>query len=85
MVKNGALVHAAHPEGNTIDPAVHTKYVEGDIDLEHIYLNVGTLLKMLYVSTDPYIRLRMRDPSVLFFIATISLGEPYVPCRFALS
>ena len=85
MVKNGALVHGAHPEGNTIDPAVHTKYVEGDVDLVHISLNVGTPLKMLYVSTDPYTRLRMRDPSVPFFIATIPLGEPYVPCCFALS
>ncbi|EKM57160.1 uncharacterized protein PHACADRAFT_208298 [Phanerochaete carnosa HHB-10118-sp] len=75
MVKNGALIYVAHPEKN-IDPAVHTRYVEGEIDLDKIPLNGGVLLKTLYLSSDPYIRYRMREPHLSSFVPPIQLGDP---------
>ncbi|EKM57159.1 uncharacterized protein PHACADRAFT_208297 [Phanerochaete carnosa HHB-10118-sp] len=71
MVKNGALIYTAHPEKN-IDPAMHTRYVEGEIDLDKVPLNGGVLLKTFYLSSDPYIRYRMREPHLASFVPTLS-------------
>ena len=74
-IKNGTLIYVAHPEKN-IDPAVHLKYVEKDIDLDTVPLNGGVLIKTLYLSSDPYVRYRMRDPKVDSFVPPIALGDP---------
>lgn len=76
-VKNGTVLYVAHPDKH-IDPNVHLKYVEREIDLENVPLNGGVLLKTLYVSSDPYVRYRMRDPSIETFCPPIHLGDPYV-------
>ena len=60
-VKNASLVYAAHPEGN-IEPEIHLKYVEGEIDLDSVPLNGGVLVKTLALSIDPYMRRRMVHP-----------------------
>lgn len=75
MVKNGALIYVAHPQKG-IDPAVHTRYVEGEIDLDNVPLNGGVLLKTLCLSSDPYIRYRMREPHLPAFAPAIHLGDP---------
>lgn len=62
IVTNGRLIYAAHPTGFQV-PGVHTKYVEEQLDLDTVPLNGGILIKTLAVSSDPYIRLRMRDPA----------------------
>lgn len=82
-VKNGTVIYAAHP-AKQIDADVHIKYIEGEIDLDNVPLNGGVLLKTLYLSSDPYMRYRMRDPSVEMFCPPMHLGNPYVttPCPY---
>ncbi|EKM60518.1 uncharacterized protein PHACADRAFT_110008 [Phanerochaete carnosa HHB-10118-sp] len=74
-VKNGSVVYAAHPEGH-IEPDVHLKYIESEIDLESMPLNGGVLLKTIALSSDPYLRYRMRDPNVPHFVPAFDLGMP---------
>ena len=74
-VKNGSVIYVAHPEGH-IEPEVHLKYIEGEIDLDNIPLNGGTLLRTIALSSDPYLRYRMRDPSIPHFVPPFDLGQP---------
>jgi NADPH-dependent curcumin reductase CurA len=76
-VKNGTVIYAAHPTGH-IEPDVHVKYVEKEIDLDNVPLNGGVLLKTIAVSSDPYMLYRMRDPSIQMFTPAIPLGSPCV-------
>ena len=76
-VRNGTVLYVAKPEKH-IDPDIHLKYVEREIDLDNVPLNGGALLKSLYLSSDPYIRYRMQDPDVEQFCPPILLGDPYV-------
>ena len=48
------------------------------IDLETVPLHGGILIKVLELSIDPYLRGRMRDPSVKSYAPAFALGEPYV-------
>lgn len=75
MVRNRSLRYVSRPE-KSIEPAVHFKLVDDEIDLDNVPLNDGVLLKTLYVSSDPYIRYRMRDPDVSMFCPPIQLGDP---------
>lgn len=77
-MKNGTVYYVQEPE-NHIEPDVHVKYVEEEIDLDNIPLNGGVLLKTLYLSSDPYLRYRMRDPTIEMFCPPMLLGDPYVP------
>ena len=75
VVKNGAAIYVSHPEKN-VDPEVDIKYVEGEIDLDNTPLNGGVLLKTLYVSSDPYILYRLRDPATDSFVPPVLIGDP---------
>ncbi|EKM60524.1 uncharacterized protein PHACADRAFT_167865 [Phanerochaete carnosa HHB-10118-sp] len=75
MAGDSHVIYAAHPEGH-IEPDVHLKYVESEIDLESVPLNGGGLLKAVAISSDPYLRYRMRDPSIPHFVPAFDLGEP---------
>ncbi|TCD66315.1 hypothetical protein EIP91_001561 [Steccherinum ochraceum] len=76
IVTNGRLLYVAHPTGYQI-PGVHTKYVvEEQIDLDKVDLDGGILVKTLTLSSDPYVRLRMRDPKVPSTFPHLTLGHP---------
>ncbi len=61
------------------EPGKTTVYDETQtIDLETVSLHGGILIKVLELSIDPYLRGRMRDPSVKSYAAAFALGEPYV-------
>lgn len=75
IVRNGSVIYAAHPEGH-IEPDVHLKYIEGDIDLDNVSLDGGVLLKAIAISSDPYLRYRMRNPNVSDFVPPFELGKP---------
>ncbi|THH00054.1 hypothetical protein EW026_g2421 [Hermanssonia centrifuga] len=74
-VKNGTVVYAEHPTDHIIS-GVTTKYIEEDIDLDNVPLNGGVLINTLALSSDPYMRYRMRDPSISMFCPVIPLGQP---------
>ena len=77
--KNGTLLYVKHPGPGQIDePGVHTQYVEEDVNLDTIPLNGGILVKTIAISSDPYLRYRMRDPSVPSFVPPFNLGMPCV-------
>ena len=46
------------------------------IDLDNVPLNGGVLVKVLYLSVDPHMRLGMRDPKTPGGSPAFSLGEP---------
>ena len=75
VVKNGTVYYVQHPTGK-IEPGVTVKYVEEEIDLENAPLNGGVLVKVIARSADPYMRYRMRDPSLPAFVPPIILNDP---------
>ena len=73
-LKNATVRYVQEPTG-LIEPGVTTKYVEEEIDLDNAPLDGGVLLKTLALSSDPYMRYRMRDPSVPMFCPALKLGQ----------
>ena len=73
-IKNTALIYVSEPDG-FIQPGVHLKVVEKEIDLANVPLNGGVLLKTLVLGSDPYLRYRMRDPKVESFCPPLIPGE----------
>lgn len=75
---NGRLLYNEQPTGELIrqqslssysiaigfpEPGKTTVYDESQIiDLDNVALNGGMLVKTTYLSIDPYLRFRMRDP-----------------------
>ena len=74
MVKNGAVIYASQPTA-AIVPGETTKYIEEEIDLENVPLNGGTLIKAIALSSDPYMRYRMRDLSIPMFCPALHPGQ----------
>lgn len=73
-VKNGAVYYVKQPEDHIV-PGEHLKYVEEEIDLDNVPLNGGVLLQTLYLSADPYLIYRMRDPSIDMFCPPMLIGD----------
>ncbi|KAG9075490.1 hypothetical protein FRC06_010065, partial [Ceratobasidium sp. 370] len=73
--KNGRLIFNSIPKDYPV-PGETTVYVTEEIDLDNVPLNGGVLVKTLYVSADPYIRGRMRDPKIKSYSIAYTLGEP---------
>ena len=48
------------------------------IDLDTVNLDRGILIKTLYLSIDPYMRVRMREPDVKSYLPAFELGEWFV-------
>ena len=76
-VTNGRLLYIAHPTEFQV-PGIHTEYVEEQIDLDNVPLNGGVLIKSLALSSDPYVRKRMKDSKSKRDIAPLKLGHPWV-------
>ncbi|EPS99452.1 hypothetical protein FOMPIDRAFT_1124261, partial [Fomitopsis schrenkii] len=60
------------------EPGKTTLYDDSQtIDLDTVPLNGGFLIKTLVLSIDPYLRGKMRDPSVKSYSPPYTLGQPY--------
>ena len=77
IVKNGKLVYVKHPEGH-YQPGVHSKYIEEELDTDAVPLNGGVLVRLIAMSSDPYMRYRLREVDVPMFAPAIPLGSTYV-------
>lgn len=77
IVKNGQLIYTAHPDG-AYEPGVHSKYTEEDLDTDAVQLKGGMLVRLIAISSDPYMRYRMRKPETAMFAPHIPLGTAYV-------
>ena len=77
MVKNGTVLYVQEPTG-LIEPGVTVKYVEQEIDLDNAPLDGGVLVKVIAMSSDPYMRYRMRLPENKHasFVPHLTLGYP---------
>lgn len=73
IVKNGKVIYTTHPEG-AYEPGVHTKYVEEDLDTDAVALNGGILVRLIAISSDPYMRYRMRPEDQPMFAPAVPLG-----------
>jgi len=58
------------------DPSRTFEIRKGTIDLERVELKEGeVLIKTLYASVDPYMRARLRDPSIQSYFPAVVVGE----------
>ncbi|KAF4622619.1 hypothetical protein D9613_009028 [Agrocybe pediades] len=72
---NGRVIFNSVPEGYPI-PGETTVYdTSQTIDLDNTALDGGFLMKTLEVSVDPYMRGRMRDPSIKSYASPFIIGE----------
>ncbi|KAG2009421.1 alcohol dehydrogenase [Coprinopsis cinerea AmutBmut pab1-1] len=75
-VTNGRAIFNSIPEGFP-KPEKTIVYDESQkIDVDTVQLNGGFLIKVLYLSVDPYMRGRMRDPSKKSYSPAFTLGQP---------
>ncbi|KAF8182623.1 hypothetical protein BJ912DRAFT_977885 [Pholiota molesta] len=78
-ITNGRVLFNSVPTGYP-EPGKTIVYdTTHTIDLEHVALDGGVLVKLLDLSVDPYLRGRMRSPTstVKSWAPPFSLGEPY--------
>lgn len=75
MVQNKALIYAAHPTGFP-EAGKHLTIESTDFDLEQAPPSDGLLVKINFVSFDPYQRGRMRDPKIKSYAPPFDLGSP---------
>lgn len=73
--QNKSLIYKAVPE-TFPEAGKHLTVEDRPIDLDAAELNGGVLVKVLYTSFDPYLRGRMRDPTVKSYSPPLTPGEP---------
>ncbi|TRM64402.1 hypothetical protein BD626DRAFT_401258 [Schizophyllum amplum] len=76
-VRNAKVIYTGIPEGFPV-PGKTTVYDEsGTVDIDSIHLPPkSALVKVLVLSIDPYMRGRMRDPSIASYSAAYIPDEP---------
>lgn len=75
-VQNAKVVFAEVPKDFPI-PGQHIVYDDKDtVDLDSVPLDGGVLVKVLYLSVDPYLRGRMRPPNTESYLPPFDLGKP---------
>ncbi|RYO99672.1 hypothetical protein DL764_006737 [Monosporascus ibericus] len=74
-VSNKSLIFKAIPE-TFPEASKHLIVEDRPIDLDTVHIHGGILLKVLYASFDPYMRGRMRDPSIKSYSPPMTLNEP---------
>ncbi|KAF8811023.1 NAD(P)-binding protein [Phlegmacium glaucopus] len=75
-VTNGRLLFNSVPTGYP-EPGKTTVYDTTEtIDFQEVALNGGFLIKTLELSIDPYMRGRMREPTVKSYVPPFAIGEP---------
>ncbi|KAF9552478.1 alcohol dehydrogenase [Agrocybe pediades] len=74
-VPNGRVIFNSVPEGYPIPGETTVYETSQTIDLDNTTLDGGFLMKTLEVSVDPYMRGRMRDPSIKSYASPFIIGE----------
>ncbi|KAF5360013.1 hypothetical protein D9758_007599 [Tetrapyrgos nigripes] len=79
MTPNPRVIYAKSPGDGAPIPGEHlVSDTSRTIDLDSVPLNGGFLTKTLVLSPEPYMRDRMRDPSIPSYCPTFVLGEPII-------
>lgn len=75
MVSNKRVLFTKIPSGFPVD-GEHMKVDEVNIDLDAELPKGDFIVKTLEISVDPYMRGRMRDPSIKSYAPAFELNEP---------
>ncbi|KAJ7482969.1 hypothetical protein B0H11DRAFT_1208640 [Mycena galericulata] len=75
-VTNARVLFNAIPEDYPIPGKTIVYDTTQSIDLETVPLKGGILIKVLVLSVDPYMRLRLRAPEIKSYLPAFVLGEP---------
>lgn len=75
MVQNKALIYKKLPTGKPV-AGEHLTVETREFDLNQPIPDDGALVRGLYFSLDPYMRGRMRDPSIKSYVAPFTIDEP---------
>lgn len=74
-IPNKRVLYTKIPSGYPV-PGKDMKVVESNIDLDAELPKGDFILKTLEISVDPYMRGRMRDPSIESYTPAFELNEP---------
>jgi NADPH-dependent curcumin reductase CurA len=75
MVQNNVVIYKQTPV-NFPEPGVHLANETREFDLDQAPPHGGVVIRSLYISLDPYMRGRMRDPKFQSYSPPYELGEP---------
>ncbi|CAG8611241.1 11900_t:CDS:2 [Ambispora gerdemannii] len=76
MTKNIGVIFKKIPNSGFPSKTEHMEIVHRDIDIQNYELFDGDILvKNLYMSVDPYMLGRMRDPSIPSYISAFNVGH----------
>ncbi|KAL0933582.1 zinc-binding dehydrogenase [Colletotrichum truncatum] len=73
--QNKSLIYKAVPD-TFPEAGTHLTIEERPIDIDTAELHGGILVKVLYTSLDPYLRILMRDPKIKSYSPPLNLDEP---------
>lgn len=74
-IPNPRVIYQGIPSDYPV-PGTHTAYkTDQTIDLDTVPLDGGILVKILYLSIDPYLRGKMRDPKIPSYTPAFEPGQ----------
>ncbi|CAC36904.1 NADP-dependent oxidoreductase, implicated in cellular detoxification [Schizosaccharomyces pombe] len=81
MVSNNAVIIKKYLDSTAGYPVIgeHLAFEKREFDLENAQVDEETpvLLKNIYTSVDPYLRMRMQSPKHASYIPPLELGKPF--------
>jgi NADPH-dependent curcumin reductase CurA len=77
MTQNKTLVYKKVPQGYPV-PGQDLVVEDRPIDLDEAAPSGGLVVKLLYASYDPYLRGKMRDPSIKSYTPPLNANDPIV-------
>jgi NADPH-dependent curcumin reductase CurA len=78
LTKNPTLIFTKIPAAaDLLVEGVHVKVEDRPLDIDNVPLGAGrVIVKIVVISSDPYMRYRFREKDVPMFCPPILLGEP---------
>jgi len=77
-ITNGRILYNEHPLSYPVSDLTVIYDNSQTIDLETVPLNGGFLMETIVLSSDPYLRTRMRSQEIKDFAPPFVLGQPCV-------
>ncbi|PPR00855.1 hypothetical protein CVT26_012490 [Gymnopilus dilepis] len=74
-IVNGRVLFSEIPSYFPVPGKTVTYDASQEVDLDMVDLDGGILIKTLYLSIDPYMRVRMRDPEIKSYLPAFEVGE----------
>jgi NADPH-dependent curcumin reductase CurA len=75
-ITNARILYNEHPLTYPVPGRTTVYDTSQTIDIDTVPLNGGFLVKTVVLSSDPYLRVRMRSPEIKDFFPAFIIGEP---------